>query len=284
MPTIEDIILRNDGRGMRHLRPRLPESYVTEAAELILEHPGRILITTGFYILSADAPETDGPPGAVAIGNALTQLGYEVAYITDHHSTAALRAIAAADHEVLEFPITSDVDSVGFANDLIAERQPDSILSIERCGPSADGVCRNMRGADITQFNAQIDRLFNQHPVSVGIGDGGNEIGMGNLKEVIAVTEGLPDLPCVTGSTKLLTAAVSNWGGYGLVTALSQISGRNMLPTNEQERDWIATLVDLGVVDGFSGEVKPYVDGFTLDENAACLASLHELLGDTARA
>ena len=282
MPTIEDIILRNDGRGMRHLRPHLPEGYVTEAAELILEHPGRILITTGFYILSAGAPETDGPPGAVAIGNALAQLDYEVAYITDQHSTTALRALAAANHEILEFPITSHVVSAQFANDLITKRRPDSIISIERCGLSSDGVCRNMRGADITPFNAHIDHLFDQHPYSVGIGDGGNEIGMGNLKQVIADTEGLPNMPCVTTTTKLLAAAVSNWGGYGLVTALSQISGRNMLPTNEQERDWIATLVDLGVVDGFSGEVKPYVDGFTLDENAECLASLHKLLGTAA--
>ncbi|MCH9011199.1 MAG: DUF4392 domain-containing protein, partial [Chloroflexi bacterium] len=76
--TIEDIILDRDRRGISKLRQYLPADFCDQAAGFILEHPGKAIITTGFYILAAGVPETDGPPGAVAIGNALEALGFEV--------------------------------------------------------------------------------------------------------------------------------------------------------------------------------------------------------------
>ena len=51
-------------RNMTSLRPHLPADFATEAAQLLLDHPGKVLIVTGFYILAAAAPETDGPPGS----------------------------------------------------------------------------------------------------------------------------------------------------------------------------------------------------------------------------
>jgi hypothetical protein len=276
---IEQIILRNDQRGMRHLAPHLAAEYVSECAQFVLDHPGRVVIATGFYILSAGQPETDGPPGAVAIGNALSEIGYEVSYVTDEHSAPALASVAGTGSDITVFPIAGHRESADFGNSMIQLKRPDLLISIERCGISSDGVYRNMRGMDISPYNAKIDHLFDQHPYSVGIGDGGNEIGMGNIAEVIAHTEGLPDMPCVTTTTLMMCAAVSNWGGYGLVTAISQAAGRNLLPSLDDEVDWVNALVNGGAVDGFSGENKAYVDGFTLEENGRCLADLHCLLG-----
>jgi hypothetical protein len=276
--AIEETILKGDVRGMRHLAPHLEPDYVTDCAQFVMDHKGRVMITTGFYILSADAPETDGPPGGIAIGNALAQLGFEVSYITDSVSLSALASIADPQHNIIDFPITSHRESAEFAQDLIRDERPDLIISIERCGISSDGVYKNMRSMDISEHNAKIDHLFDQHPYSLGIGDGGNEIGMGNLLKIIAETEGLPDLPAVTTTTNLICAAVSNWGGYGLVTAISQAAGRNLLPSLDDEVDWVTTLVDGGAVDGFSGDSKLYVDGFTLEEQSRCLRELHALL------
>ena len=53
---------------------------------MLVDYPGTALIVTGFYIMWADAPENDGPPGAVAMGNALRALGNDVAYVSDRHS------------------------------------------------------------------------------------------------------------------------------------------------------------------------------------------------------
>ncbi len=276
--TIEDIILQQDVRGVAALRPHLAPDYVTEAAKLVLEHPGKVLIATGFYILSGKAPETDGPPGAAAIASALKALGYKVAYVTDEFSVKAVKSCAGRD-EVIVFPVVGHRESSEFGKKLLDEHNPSLLISIERAGLTADGTFRNMRGLDISSFNAKIDHLFDQHPISIGIGDGGNEIGMGNLaKEIPTAHEKLPKSPAVTTTTNLIAASCSNWGGYGLVAALSILKKKNLLPSVEQEMKWVRACVKAGAVDGFTGEAKEYVDGRSLEDNAVCLKDLHALL------
>ncbi|MEX0762240.1 MAG: glutamate cyclase domain-containing protein [Dehalococcoidia bacterium] len=275
--SIEDIILQKDIRNMTALRPHLPDRFVDEAAEMVLEHPGKALIATGFYILKAEAPETDGPPGAAAIGGALKQLGYEVVYVTDKFSMPAVEAVAG-DDAVIEFPVATHFESARFANSLIQEHSPAVLISIERAGLMGDGTYRNWKGVDFSKYNAKIDHLFDQHPYSVGIGDGGNEIGMGNLREVIPGIDGLPDDPCVTTTTKLIIASCSNWGGYGVVAALSQLTDRNLLPSVEQGYQWVKDIVEAGAVEGMSGERKDWVDARNPEEDSVCLRDLHDLL------
>ena len=275
MTTIEDIILQKDGRNISALRPYLPANYAEEAADLVLEHPGMALIVTGFYIVYASAPETDGPPGAAGIGEALSDIGYEVAYVTDEYSTDVMKAVSGGKR-VIDFPIADHQASADAARKIIAAENPSVVISIERAGLVGDGTFRNMYGTDISEYNAKIDHLFDQHPYSVGIGDGGNEIGMGNLRDEAADIDRLPDDPCVTTTTKLMIASVSNWGGYGLVAALSVKKGRNLLPSVETENAWVQATYEAGAVDGPTGEHRAYVDGFPLDEYNTCLSDLHE--------
>ncbi len=276
--SIEDIILANDHRGMSELRPHLPADFCGQAAQYILDHPGDAIITTGFYILSAGKPETDGPPGAIAIGNALQALGRRVSYVSDQHASPLLRDWLGDEAEVVDFPIWDVKSSQQAAADILSELKPNLVISIERCGRSKDDTYRNMRSADITAYTARLDYLFESGIPSVGIGDGGNEIGMGNLAQVIPSVDRLPDDPAVTEVDRLVIASVSNWGGYGLVAALSQLVGRNLLPRVEEDARLIRWMVKLGAVDGFSGENKNYVDGFTLEENGEVLQRLHSLL------
>lgn len=275
---IEDVILDHDKRGISALRPHLPSGYVDEAARVVLDNPGTALIVTGFYIMWADGPENDGPPGAVAIGNALRALGYDVVYVSDRHSTSIVEGLAGDGSTVLDFPFMDDAESADFANGVLKNTTPSVVISIERCGPSEDGKARNMRNADITEFNAKTDYLFTGGVPSVGIGDGGNEIGMGNLADVIPTVPTLVELPCVTRVTKPVIASVSNWGGYGLVAAMSRGAGRNLLPSIDDEREMVQRAVALGAVDSFSGERIERVDGFSLEENSRTLERLHELI------
>lgn len=277
---IEEIVLQDDFRGMAALRPHMPDGYLERAASLLLEHSERIFIVTGFYIMAAEAPETDGPPGAVAIGNALARLGTQVGYVTDVHSVDAVRAIASEGHDVIEFPIASHYESAQFANGLMQEHSPSALVAIERAGLVGDGTYRNFRGVDFTSCNAKIDHLFDQHPYSVGIGDGGNEIGMGNLQDVIPTIEHdyLPKNPCVTTTTELIVASVSNWGGYGLVAALSLMKGENLLPSVDEGKQMVRDIVAVGAVEGMSGESKEWVDNRDLESDSACLKDLHDLL------
>lgn len=276
--SIEDIILDRDRRGISGLRPHLPADYCDQAASLILEHPQTALVVTGFYILAAKAVETDGPPGAVAIGDALQTLGYDVAYVTDRYSTPLMKALVGSRAKVVDFPIADDQTSEKFANDLLAQLNPSVLISIERCGLTSEGLYRNMLGRDITQYNARTDYLFSNHPNTVGIGDGGNEIGMGNLASAVTAVPTLVKIPCVTTTTRLVISSVSNWGGYGLVAALSRQRGKNLLPSVEAEQELIRRTVNMGAVDGITTKSEYRVDGFTLEENSQTLARLHELL------
>ena len=276
--SIEGIILDRDRRGISALAPHLPGDFCDQAAALVLEHPGTAMIVTGFYILAAGAAETDGPPGAIAIGRALASIGYEVVHATDRYAEPLLSAIVGDEARVVDFPIADEATSKEFAAGFLSEVQPSVIVSIERCGPTDEGVYRNMHNLDITENTARLDTLFSDHPNTVGIGDGGNEIGMGNLAEVVRTAPTLVEKACVTTTTKLVIASVSNWGGYGLVAALSRRHGSNLLVSVEEEQELVKRVADMGAVDGMSTKSEHKVDGFTLEENSQTVARLHELL------
>ena len=152
------------------------------------------------------------------------------------------------------------------------------IVATERCGLTDEGLYRNMRGQDITEYTAQVDHLFLNHPNTIGIGDGGNELGMGNFAEHTPTVPTLVKKPCVVSCTGPIICSVSNWGCYGLIAALSLLRGRNLLPSIEAERAMVEKCVEMGSVDGKSHMVVPRVDGFSLEENSEILAALHDIL------
>lgn len=278
--TIEDIVLDHDRRGISALRPYLATDFCGEAATLVLEHPGTVMIVTGFYILSAGAIETDGPPGAIVIGDALQSIGYDVVYVTDNYSGPIMKEVIGSKAKLVEFPIMEKESSEKFSRELLLEFAPSVLISIERCGLDNEGFHRNMHGQDISNYTASIDYLFSDHPTTIGIGDGGNEIGMGNLVSVIPTVSSLVNSPCVIPTNKLVISSVSNWGGYGLVAALSLQKKQNLLPVKEVEQKLLKRIVDLGAVDGMSGRCEYKVDGFSLDENSQTVERLHRFLAD----
>ena len=278
--SIEDVILDRDRRGISALRQHLPEDYCDRAARLILDHPGTAIVVTGFYILGARATETDGPPGAIVIGDALQSVGYEVVYVSDQHTAPLLTSIVGSRARVIDFPITDEESSKKFADELLSEIKPSVIIAIERCGVTEDSKFRNWAGEDISKYNAKLDYLFADHPNTVGIGDGGNEIGMGNLASVIPTVPTLVKIPCVTTTTRLVITSVSNWGGYGLVAAMSRQKGKNLLPSVEAEQELLKRVVTLGAVDGFSFKQEYRVDGFSMEENSQTVSRLHALLSE----
>ena len=278
MTTLEDVILAQDRRGIAALRPYLPVSFCEAAARFLLQHAGTVLIATGFYVQRADAPETDGPPGALALGRGLAALGNRVAYVSDAYTAPLLADLAPSGTETVDFPIADDAASHEVARDLLDRIEPTALIAIERCALTHSGTYLNMRGQDISAHTARLDHLFRQHPHSVGIGDGGNEIGMGNLAPRIPGVAALPDDPAVTRTTHLVIASVANWGAYGVLAALSRLTSRNLLPRPVDESACIRRLVALGAVDGVTGVADCTVDSFTLSENTEVLERLNALL------
>ena len=157
--SIEDTILENDMRGVSELRSHLPPDFCTQAAQYILASPGDVVIVTGFYILSAGKHETDGPPGAIAIGNALIALGRSVTYVSDVHTTPMLRYWLGDSAQVVDFPI-GDIDSSRkAAAEILSQGKPELLICSERCGRTKDDLYLNIRAADITQHTARLAYL-----------------------------------------------------------------------------------------------------------------------------
>ena len=275
---IEDIILSRDRRGISSLRSHLPPNFCQQAADFILQKSGAAIIVTGFYINGRY--ETDGPPGAVALGKALKSLGYQVCLVTDHCADILEAITNDKDIRVVDFPIADHEESRRFAQRLLGEIKPGVVIAIERCGFTQGRQYLNMRGIDISQSTAKMDYLFFNHCGTLGIGDGGNEIGMGTLYEIIPQVATLVKEPCATSTNHLILASVSNWGAYGLIGYLSLLAKKNLLPTVEEEQEIIKKLVDLGGVDGISGHSEYSVDSFSLKENSQVLASIHQVLAD----
>ena len=278
METIKNIITDNDKRGISMLLPHVSDTVCEDAANIILNNPNKAIILTGFYILSAGAAETDGPIGAIAIGNALKNIGYQVTYITDEFSQPPIKKVLSADDNLEIFPMQNHEQSAITADKMISDLNPSLIISIERCGPTVDGDYLNSRGKKIEEFNSKTEYLLNNNIPSIGIGDGGNEIGMGNLKHIIKNSTELSNPPCITTTDLLIPASTSNWGGYGLVAGLSKITNKNLLPSIPEDEKLIKDFVDAGGVDGITATSSYKVDSFELEDNSSILNRLHKLI------
>ncbi len=143
--SIEDIILDHDKRGVALLRPHMAVDFCSQAAQYSMDHPGTVGIVTGFYILSAGRPETDGPAGAIAIGRALQALGRRVTYITDSYTVPVLEGLLEDGTEVVDFPIADIETSRKTTSEILARLDLSLIISIERCSRTNDDAYLNMR-------------------------------------------------------------------------------------------------------------------------------------------
>jgi len=216
-------------------------------------------LTTGFFV--AGYAETDGPPGTLLLALALRSCGFSPVILTDEPCRGYFEAFAVPVRYA-----AYDAEEVFFAA-LLQELSPVGLISVERCGENIHGDYANMRGVSIADHTAPIDRIFAMTACpTIGIGDGGNEIGMGNLSQIIA--QQLSLVPCRVGTDHLIIATVSNWGAMGLCAALG------WLPDHETYRKAYEVAKDLGFVDGITKQCELGEDGFALDVGLALLEAL----------
>lgn len=226
----------------------------------------RVGIVSGFYIPQAGASETDGPPGAKAIGDALHALDIEVDYITDHWCAPLFRAL--------------DIEPMIEPHDYVTRANPTHLVSVERPGRGRDGRYRNMRGMDISATTFPLDDLFLEATrkglTTIGVGDGGNEIGMGKVfDEALSTIDHGQDIASTVATDFCIAAGVSNWGAYGLAGALSVLSGRDLLPSAEGCMRDIDRVVRIGgAVDGVTHRREPTVDGLDLSVSIRMLENI----------
>lgn len=269
---VEDLLVARNLRGMKTVQPALSTGYYLRAARTLYKCTGHVLIGTGFPVV--DTFETDGPLGAIALYDALEKLGATPILVCGPPVSQALMERYRV-HEIL---VGEHQERTLEAFQALYHYNPDAVLSIERPGQAEDGDYYNMRGESISARTACFDTFVNNAKCpTIGIGDGGNEIGMGNITEAI---KGLDIIPAATCVDELLIADVSNWGAYGLITFFSLWSGRDLLG----ETDPLAIieyLSKLGSVDGVTRINQLTEDGLSLAEGDSVIASLRALIGYT---
>ena len=275
---IENIIMSHSNRGMPILRKHLPPNYCKEAAEYILSwEKGVIFITTGFYV--AGHAETDGPPGALTLCLILKKLGYIPVILTDKYCQNFFEKY---DIKVIYMDIKMENESkINFIERTIKEYDPKGMISIERCGLNTENKYANMRNISIDEHTAEIDLFFLNYYKkipTIGIGDGGNEIGMGNLENIIK--NNLELIPCKIKVDKLIISSVSNWGGYGLAAYLCKLSNNKKYFEDVENivKEYIKYIISIGSVDGITHENKEKVDGNDIDIELNIIRSLLKVI------
>ena len=219
--AIEAQLVARNPRQMQVARAALTPGYYLRAARFLEDISGTVIIGTGFPVTGTF--ETDGPVGAIALYDTLEALGAEPILACGPPLCDSLDN----DYRVLKLTAPDLESAAQEARRQLETLRPAAIVSIERPGLAADGRYYNMRGEDITERAAFFDPFIDiAHCPTIAIGDGGNEIGMGNIASAIRELDINASVTCCD---ELLVADVSNWGAYGLIALLAVWSGRDLL-------------------------------------------------------
>jgi len=254
--------------------------------------------------------ETDGPSGVAVLARTFAALGVRSCILSEARFLPGVAAsVQGCGTPILQeeswrqrrnaalmlpFPTGSDA-AIPFIDDLLA-RLPNVAagIFIEKPGPNQLGVFHNSSGKPkdedwVAHAHQLVNALRARQLPTVGVGDGGNEIGFGRIREKLA---GLHlhgrDCGCPCGGgllddTKvdlLFPAAVSNWGGYAIASALALIHGRpGILPDWVDVHRSIAAPIQHGAFDGYSGLAIDTVDGTSASANEA----VYRLMGEVLR-
>lgn len=264
--------------------------------------------------------ETDGPLGAVFLARALVPLGIKVVILTDAFCVPALEAgVALAGLRksvpIVTLPAATEAEAADAYWEMVSQRTGalSHLIALERVGPSHTpdsirlqpgssaetrvhfehlvtedhhGRSHTMRGADITAHMCPAHLLFEAAATraagvrTIGIGDGGNEIGMGKISWDI-IRQNIPGgaiVACRVPTDLLIVSGISNWGAYGLAAGVRLLRGQPLdaaLLDTERERAILEAMVKRGpLVDGVSGMETATVDGLSFERYSEPLRQL----------
>ncbi|KAJ3445986.1 d-glutamate cyclase [Anaeramoeba flamelloides] len=280
---IRQIVQRDLGsRGITRMFDR--ESTILESmSKNILNSKLGVCIVTGFYIPSAGIGETDGPHGTIFLAKAIHLLrpSLPIHILTDGSSSESLKRGLRHSNlsDVVKLHVPENEEQFSELENTLAGGI-DRLVSIERCGHNKNGEYRSMSSKNITQNTLPFDRLFgewskNNNVMTMAIGDGGNEIGMGKFYDIIVTDINFGEVIACTVETDLvMCVGVSNWGGYAIAAAMmidEQIQNNTRLMENidwfrsENQSVILDEIIKGGCVDGISGKIERKVDGLDFD-------------------
>jgi hypothetical protein len=272
-----------------------------KAAQSLANHPNpRVGIICGFFVRHAEppSPETDGLNGMAQLAAGFLEAGIPVTLITDAPCAKAVWAVSKVLPGKARLEVVAVDDSA--VRDLRRRLEAEEnclthLIAIERCSLGSDGRAHREHGWDISDDTAALDYLFVdtdwQAPwETIGIGDGGNEIGMGRLPKEI-VEQDIPNGPLIAARTSadyLIVAGVANWGAYGLLGAIASLrphSARQLLShfNGKFEEKVLTAAVQIGQAIDDSrvdrlGQLQMTIDRLPLKDHVAIIDGINAIV------
>lgn len=269
---IEDIICIDPGN--RGIDKCFQKGNLFNAANSILKCDKKTpsYILTGFCCMH-ETCETDGPLGSTILCSMLRKLGYNTHLLCDSYAEKVVKG-GALDNPVMIANDSSEIKGkISF------------VVSIERPGRSAKTKdYRTMKARDITKVTAPLDYLFPNNVdkkkkdyLTISVGDGGNEVGTGNIMNLIIENVPLGDSICTISTCDyLIMAGVSNWGGIGIAAGLAVLSndksiGEYFCILMNKQPEILKGMIENGSYDGVSGDFIYAVDGMKFEREHTTL-------------
>ncbi|ASY60642.1 MULTISPECIES: glutamate cyclase domain-containing protein [Sinorhizobium] len=263
-----------------------PSSTLAARKLLAVVQPGsNVIVATGAGV-SPKLPfgETDGPPGAVALARSLALgFGANVTLIAQEEHMPAVDACVRVIEDLAQSrgSISTAIFPKGGAEGLVAaanifdRQRPTAVIFVERDGPNEAGHYHGVRGdrrppetvADVYRL---ADEAKRRKILTIGVGDGGNEIGFGKIRDAVAALlprggRSQPDetgVVTVTETDVLVSASVSNWGAYAISGSLAITLGdENLAHSGDREHAFIVACIAAGALDGATARPALAVDG-----------------------
>ena len=242
----------------------------------------RVVVVTGVVFGPLPRGEIDGPIGSAVLADALHRVGKSSAVMVPAGVEPVVREIRRRLHADFEILVDGDVRPDGF----------DAAVAVERLGRNRAGQHHTIFGAPI-ELDPAADELVEEMnfrgALTIGFGDGGNEIGFGALfDEARAIVPGGSDCgcPCEAGlvtstATEIVfPVSVSNFGAYAATGAIGLLADRpSVLPPIATIADAYAGAMAEGCLDG--GTFRPGFmgdDGIPFATVGAVLGVMHGIL------
>lgn len=289
---------------------KIPLSYLAARELKARVKPGdHVLVVTG-----AGTPpglpwgETDGPLGAAALAYGIERgLKAKPVLVSEERNMGPYVAATQATGLIVDtelfaqrsgttcsepFPLGHE-PGLHKASELFERYQPAAIVFVEKGGPSKGGVFHSLLGTGRSpdlMANAHLlaDLAEQKGVLTIGIGDGGNEIGFGSVYEAIQEIQPYGRqcrCACGTGiatvvkTDVLVAAAVSNWGAYGIVAMLASMTGDpEVLHDAATEVRMMERCIAAGAFDGLFTRPIPYADGTSQAVQTSLITILHEIV------
>lgn len=255
-----------------------------------------VYIITGFVLMPHKHGEMDGIIGAMLLARMLVKVyeakpiiicPKECAYAVEKLADVVGLHLYEKKAQIKSMPIT--VGRIIFtkngkqaeeqAEDIMRKLPPKAVVAIEAPGANSKGVYHNSKGYDLSKLEAKSDILYKKCKdagvLNIAIGDLGNELGMGTIKEhlqkyVPYMEKGGCICGCGEGCASevaadyIITATISHWGVEALIAAVAWLHKKpEWIHSKEMEIEAIKMASNCGMVDMY-GWLEYAIDGIDM--------------------